>query len=442
MIDCGDNERNVKMKKRKKLLIGLTLGRRQSKVSVNDRQITLEEEYASGIQEQIEIAQQAERAKLDFLFKADYIVANPAFMKKTKGIATDPTLLFSIISQYTEKIGLVTTASTSFVPPYLLARQLQSLQWLSGGRAGWNVVTSIEGFENFNYEERPTSKERYEKAAECTQVVKRLWSSYPHEEFTGEPSTRSVEALNHKGSHFAVKGPLNVISHPKGMPPLFQAGASDEGRAFAAATADAIFAATPELSVAVELRADLRRRAVAGGRQGEDIRLLPGCYFFVGKTKEEAEEMHRQAHAHITSEQKYHAADELLRVSLRDYALTDVITEEILPALDSTIRSRTHCELLYQYIEKNQPTVEEILNRPEVMHSAHWVVVGTAEDVAKEIIRWYEAEAIDGIIAVPGGSDRSLTLFLEQVIPQLVEHGLFCKEYTGSTLREHLEMDK
>ena len=181
------------MKKRKQLLIGLTLGRRPSKVSVNDRQISLEEEYACSIQEQIEIAQQAERAKLDFLFKADYIVAHPAFMKKSKGIATDPTLLFSIISQHTEKIGLVTTASTLFVPPYLLARQLQSLQWLSSGRAGWNVVTSIEGFENFSYEERPTSKERYEKAAECTQVVKRLWTSYPYEKFTGEPSERSVE---------------------------------------------------------------------------------------------------------------------------------------------------------------------------------------------------------------------------------------------------------
>lgn len=273
-------------------------------------------------------------------------------MKRSKGIATDPMLLFSIISQSTKKIGLVTTASTSFVPPYLLARQLQSLQWLSAGRAGWNVVTSIEGFENFTDEERPTSKERYEKAAECTQVVKRLWTSYPYEEITGEPSDSSIEELNHKGSHFTVKGPLNVISHPKGMPPLFQAGASEEGRAFAAATADAIFAATPELSVAVELRADLRRRAVTEGRQIEDIRLLPGCYFFVGRTKEEAEEMHRQAHAHITMEQKYRVAEELLCVSLREYALTDVITEAILPTLDSTTRSRTHSELLYQYIEK------------------------------------------------------------------------------------------
>ncbi|MEK4425203.1 NtaA/DmoA family FMN-dependent monooxygenase [Solibacillus sp. FSL K6-1523] len=429
------------MNTRKQLLIGLTLGRRQPRVSVKDRQITLEEEYASSIKEQIEIAQQAERAKLDFLFKADYVVAHPTFMKKSKGIATDPTLLFSIISQYTEKIGLVTTASTSFVPPYLLARQLQSLQWLSGGRAGWNVVTSIEGFENFSYEERPTSKIRYEKAVECTRVVKQLWTSYPHKVITGEYSESSIEVLNHKGSHFAVKGPLNVISHPKGTPPLFQAGASDEGRAFAAANADAIFAATPELSVAIELRADLRSRAVVIGRHVDEIRLLPGCYFFVGNTKEEAEEMHRQAHAHITMEQKYNAAEELLRVSLREFALTDVITEETLPPLDSTIRSRTHSELLYLYIEKNHPTVEEILSRTEVMHSAHWVVVGTAEEVAKEIIRWYEADAIDGIIAVPGGSDISLTLFLEQVIPKLAEQGLFRNEYTGSTLREHLGMD-
>ncbi|MEK5040358.1 NtaA/DmoA family FMN-dependent monooxygenase [Sporosarcina sp. FSL K6-3457] len=429
------------MKKRKPLVIGLTLGRRQFKADVPEQQVSLEDEYASSIQEQIEIAQQAERAKVDFLFKADYVVAHPTFMKRSKGIATDPMLLFSIISQSTKKIGLVTTASTSFVPPYLLARQLQSLQWLSAGRAGWNVVTSIEGFENFTDEERPTSKERYEKAAECTQVVKRLWTSYPYEEITGEPSDSSIEELNHKGSHFTVKGPLNVISHPKGMPPLFQAGASEEGRAFAAATADAIFAATPELSVAVELRADLRRRAVTEGRQIEDIRLLPGCYFFVGRTKEEAEEMHRQAHAHITMEQKYRVAEELLCVSLREYALTDVITEAILPTLDSTTRSRTHSELLYQYIEKNHPTVEAILNRPEVMHSAHWVVVGTVEEVVEEIVRWYEAEALDGIIAVPGGADSSLTLFLEQVIPQLTARGLFRKEYEGTTLREHLGMD-
>ncbi len=430
------------MKKRQQLIIGLTLGRRQFKGTANEQHLGLEEDYANSIQEQIEIAQQAESAKLDFLFKADYVVAHPELMKKSRGIATDPTLLFSIISQYTEKIGIVTTASTSFIPPYLLARQLQSLQWLSSGRAGWNVVTSIEGFDNFNYEERPTSKERYEKAAECTQVVKKLWTSYPYEEMTGGSSDSFIAPLNHKGSYFAVKGPLNIISHPKGMPPLFQAGASDEGRDFAASTADAIFAATPELSVAIELRADLRRRAAARGRQVEDIRLLPGCYFFVGETREEALEMHRKAHAHITMEQKYQRAEELLRVSLRNYELTDVITEEILPALDSTIRSRTHSELLYQFIEKNHPTVEEVLKRPEVMNSAHWVVIGTAEEVAEEIIQWYEAEALDGIIAVPGGSDSSLTLFLERVIPYLAERGLFRKEYTGSTLREHLEMDR
>ncbi|HDR7324958.1 NtaA/DmoA family FMN-dependent monooxygenase [Bacillus cereus group sp. N18] len=399
--------------------------------------------FNSGIDEQVELALQAEKAKLDFVFKADYLVAHPDLIARNKeNVMLDPTLLFTAIAYATEKIGVVTTASTSFYPPYILARQLQSLNWISNGRVGWNIVTSIDGAENFGETGMPPSEERYAKAAECTELVRKLWRSHPYEVLkvdNTEVIREMVKPIEHSGEYFEVKGPLNIPQHISGEMPLFQAGASEAGRNFAASVADAIFAAMPDIESGIELRQNLRRRAEKHGRKQGDVRVLPGLYFFIGDTYEEALEMHRQAHQHLTMEKRLALLEMVLGLDARGIPLESKIKEDMLPSREQTVRSKTHAELLRNFIIKNEPTVEQILERPEVVGSAHWVAIGTPQDVFQQIMERFEAGALDGFIAIPGGPQKSLDLFFSEVIPLFVKAGVFREEYTGSTLREHLE---
>ncbi|GLV63808.1 hypothetical protein Bmyc01_24780 [Bacillus mycoides] len=422
------------MSTKKQLCIGLCLISRKKEQ---------ESMFNSGIDEQVELALQAEKAKLDFVFKADYLVAHPDLIARNKGnVILDPTLLFTAIAYVTEKIGVVTTASTSFYPPYILGRQLQSLNWISNGRVGWNIVTSIDGAENFGEAGMPPSEERYAKAAECTELVRKLWRSHPYEalkEDNADVIREMVQPIEHRGEHFEVKGPLNVPQHISGEMPLFQAGASESGRNFAASVADAIFAAMPDVESGIELRQDLRRRAEQHGRQSDDIRVLPGLYFFIGDSYEEALGMHRQAHQHLTKEKRSALLEMVLGLDVRGLPLDSKVTECMLPSRNQAVRSKTHAELLRNFIIKNEPTVEQILERPEVVGSAHWVAIGTPQDVFKQIMERFEAGALDGFIAIPGGPQKSLDLFFSGVIPLFVKAGVFREEYTGSTLREHLE---
>lgn len=393
----------------------------------------------------IELAKMAEKSKLDFLFRADYLYVSPQMLGDSSNFGSpDPTMMFAAIARETERIGLVTTISTTFNPPYVVARQLQSLHWLSNGRAGWNIVTSIEGAENFGDSPMPSPQERYAKAREFTEIVCKLWESFPNEAIVIDRESgifsdkEKVAAINHSGEFFSVKGPLSLPAHKSGPIPLFQAGASDTGRNFASSVADAIFAAMPDLESGVELRNDLRRRAKEHGRDPDTIRVLPGLYFFLADTREKAHELHKAAHAHLSIERRHASLQSVLGLDLSGFPLDQRVTADMLPDPNQSVRSRTHAELLRRYIINHQPTVEAVLARPEVVGSAHWVSVGTVEDVLNDIITRVEAGAVDGFIALPGGSEKSMELFFEKLMPQLVERGLYRSEYTGATLREHL----
>lgn len=393
----------------------------------------------------IDLAKIAEKAKLDFLFRADYLYVSPQMLGDSANFGSpDPTMIFAAIARETERIGLVTTISTTFNPPYVVARQLQSLHWLSNGRAGWNIVTSIEGAENFGDFPMPSPEVRYAKAMEFTDVVRKLWESFPNEAIimdreSGMFSDRDkVSSIDHSGEFFSVKGPLTMPAHKSGSIPFFQAGASDTGRNFASTVADAIFAAMPDLESGVELRTDLRKRAKEHGRNPDAIKVLPGLYFFLADTREEANELHRAAHAHLSLERRHASLKSVLGLDLSSFALDHCVTADMLPDPNQPVRSRTHAELLRRYITNHQPTVEEVLARPEVVGSAHWVSVGTVDDVVSDIMERFEAGAIDGFIALPGGSEKSMELFFDKLMPQLVERGLFRSQYTGVTLREHL----
>lgn len=276
---------------------------------------------------------------------------------------------------------------------------------------------------------------RYRKAAEFTDVLQALWRSYPEAALDGAAACLPID---HTGEFFSVRGPLNVPGHAAGLPALFQAGASEIGRDFAAAVADATFAASPDMEAGVALRADLRRRAERRGRNPDALRVLPGLYFFLAETREQAWEMHRRAHAHLAEGQRRASVKAVLGLDLGSLALDARVTPDMLPSRDVPVRSRTHADLLRRFVEIHQPNVADLLARPEVVGSAYWVSVGTVEDVLADIERWFEAGAMDGFIALPGGSAGSLRLFLEVLVPALAERGLFRRIYEGSTLRDHL----
>ncbi|MCU6707302.1 NtaA/DmoA family FMN-dependent monooxygenase [Paenibacillus sp. J5C_2022] len=432
------------MKGRRRLYIGLSLTPtwlrgKSSHEEEGGKPIDMIEFYVG-------LAKMAERAKLDFVFRPDTLFLRVQQGRAPQFGSIDPTIMMTAIARETERIGLVTTISTTFNPPYVVARQLQSLHWVSGGRAGWNIVTSLDGAENFSNAPMPSAEEKYAIAREFTDVVSKLWESYPYEALAGASSPDSagsgvqIAPIDHEGPYFHVKGPLNTAAHYSGSVPLFQAGASDTGRNFAASIANAIFASIPDMEAGIELCQDLRRRAVQNGREPEAVRVLPGMYFFLGHTREEAHRMHEETHAAISVERRYASVEMILGIDLRQLPLDYKLTRDSLPDAAQPVRSRTHADLLRRYIADNKPTVEQLLSRPEVVGSSHWVVIGTVDDAIDDIVTWFEAGAMDGFIALPGGSELSLHLFFDELMPKLVERGLYRSEYSGTTLREHMDM--
>lgn len=433
----------VRMENRGKLHIGMSLaptwlsGDAWRREDSNVEQLLTADYY-------IDIARRAEDAHLDFVFCPDALFLNVDAIAQGSGFTSlDPTLLLASIAKATSYIGLLTTISTTFMPPYVVARQLQSLNWLSQGRAGWNIVTALAGHENFGLSMMPDAEERYERAAEFVNIVSRLWASYPSEalkrnRISGQFADASlVKPIDHTGQHLSVKGPLNVPAYGTARIPLIQAGASETGRNFAASVADAVFASTPEMSVAFDLRQDLIKRAVAHGRSPDAIKLLPGLSLYLGETRSEAMDLFKQTHARSNEAQRFSTIQQMIGLDLTDWPMNRRVTSADLPVLTAAPKSRTHTELLYQLIERQSPTVEELLWRPEVIGSAHWQIIGTAEDALIAIRHWKEANAIDGFIAVPGGSLSSMNLFFAQLVPMLVEAHLLRDVYHGSTFADH-----
>lgn len=436
-MECG-------MGNRKQLHIGMSLaptwlsGDAWRREDSNVEQLFTVDYYSA-------IARRAEKAHLDFVFCPDALFLNVDALGQGAGFTSlDPTMLLASIAGATSHIGLLTTISTTFMPPYVVARQVQSLNWLSKGRVGWNIVTALAGQENFGLSEMPDAEERYERAAEFVDVVRRLWASYLGEALKmdragGQFADASlVRPIDHAGRYLRVKGPLNVPSYGKARIPLIQAGASETGRGFAASIADAVFASTPEMPVAVDLRRDLMARAKTHGRSPDAIKLLPGLSLFLADSRDEALDMFMWTHARSDEARRLATIRQMTGLDLSGWPKDRRVTAADLPAVTAPPRSRTHTKLLRQMIERCSPAVEELLWRPEVIGSAHWQIIGTAEDALAAIREWTEAGAIDGFIAVPGGSVSSMDIFFERLVPMLVECGLLRDFYSGPTFADHL----
>lgn len=374
----------------------------------------------------VELAQRAEQACLDFVFRPDTVFLDPHSQAMGPGTsALDPTLLLGCVARATRHIGVVTTLSTSFQDPFHIARMLESLQIISQGRAAWNLVTGLEGQGNFGHRPFLEAGARYRQAEESLQVVQALLRSYPADALRLNRAdglyadTQAIRPIDHQGTHFQVQGPLTLPAGRFGPVPIFQAGASDDGQAFAARHADAVFAATPTVDVARALRAGLRQRAEQAGRSAKEVRVLPGLSLYLATTRDAAQALFEQAHRHLGRTQRLAKLASILGIAVDGLPTERRLAPDDFPAPAQPVRSRTHAELLLRRIAHERPTLETLLALPEVVSSAHWQVVGTPADAVEHILAWQAADAIDGFIALPGGSLGSLDLFLEQVVPAL-----------------------
>ncbi|MGP0012094.1 LLM class flavin-dependent oxidoreductase [Pseudomonas sp.] len=390
------------------------------------------------------LARVAEAAKFDALFVADSVAAPSAEIasRMARSEHFEPLTLLSALSAVTDHIGLIATATTSYNEPYHVARKFASLDHLSGGRAGWNLVTSDNAAEalNFGRAEHIGHAERYSRAREFHQVVTGLWDSWEDDAFTRDKSSGQyydparLHVLNHSGEHFKVKGPLNVARSPQGQPVIVQAGSSELGRELAAQTAEVVFTAQTSLSKAQAFYADLKGRLAKFGRSTDSLKIMPGAFVVVGQSEAEAREKYESFQQWVEPEVGVALLGRMLgNFDLSGYPLDGPLPE--LPLTDSGQQSRQ--QLLTELAGAENLTLAQ-LGRRIAGGRGHYSVIGTPTQIADELQAWFEQGAADGfnvlVPHLPGGLED----FAASVVPELQRRGLFRTEYPGTTLREHL----
>lgn len=404
---------------------------------------------SSNFRHYVQLAQQAEAAKFDAIFLSDALAsrsASPAAQERTaRNDFFEPITLLSALAAVTERIGLIGTVSTSFHEPYNVARKFASLDLISEGRAGWNLVTSAGKAEaqNFNLDDLPAHAQRYRRAAEFHDVVLGLWDSFEDDALLRDKAsaryldTAKLHALNHRGEHFQVRGPLNVSRSPQGRPVVVQAGASDAGRDLAARTAEVIFVAHQTLEEAQAFYADIHQRLAAHGRTPEAVRIMPGIFPVVGRSQAEAEDKFAQLQSLV---------DPTVGVSLLTTVLggADLSGHDVdgpIPELPPTNGPQSRQQLLVDLARREGLTIRQLYLRIAGARG-HRQVVGTPTSIADELQQWFEQGAADGFNIMPPWLPGGLTEFIEQVLPELRRRGLFRTEYRGRTLRDHLGLKR
>jgi FMN-dependent oxidoreductase (nitrilotriacetate monooxygenase family) len=375
----------------------------------------------------------AEDACLDAIFFADNVAL-------TGAPTLEPLTLLSALAAGTTHLGLVATATTTYNEPYHLARKFASLDSISNGRAGWNLVTSDNAAEagNFGRDEHVPHAERYARVREFHDVVDGLWRTWERDALVGDKENgvlydpARVHRLGHRGEHFAVAGPLNVTPSPQGRPVVVQAGSSDTGRALAAATADVVFTAQPTLASAQAFYRDMQERRAREGR--EPLRILPGIYAVVGESTGHAQEKYQQLQDLIEPTAGLALLGRMIgNVDLSGYPLDGPLPE--LPLTQTGQRSRQ--QLLTAIAEGENLSIRQLYERI-AGGRGHLTVIGTGEQVADQIQAWFEAGACDGFNLMAPLLPAGLEDFAREVVPVLQRRGLFRSAYTSSTLRGHL----
>jgi FMN-dependent oxidoreductase (nitrilotriacetate monooxygenase family) len=393
-----------------------------------------------------ELAQRAEQAKFDAVFFAD----GPALESNVRYAARfrlEPFTWLSAIAAATERIGLIGTASTTYLEPYNAARLFASLDHLSGGRAGWNIVTTGApgAAGNFGLDEHPEHARRYARAGEFVDVVSKLWDSWEDEALVSDRESglfaddSRIHPIAHRGEHFRLQGPLNTPRSPQGRPVYVQAGSSEDGKAFAARHAEAVFTAHQSLASAQDFYADLKGRAAALGRDPGQLLVLPGISPYLGSTEAEARGLKQELDELTQPEYGLGILRRLLGVDLDGVALDEPFPQELLDS--GTAKPGSRSALLVDLIRRERPTVREVLHRFAGARG-HYVVAGTPVQVADEIQRWFLNGAGDGFNVMPPWLPGGFEAFADEVVPILQARGLFRTDYSGSTLREHLGLGR
>lgn len=386
------------------------------------------------------VSKKAEDAAFSFLFVADGLYINdksiPHFLSRF-----EPLTLLAALAPITSKIGLVGTVSTSYSEPYTIARQLMSIDHVSGGRAGWNVVTSpLEGSaKNFSKDKHPEHSLRYDIADEHLQVVQGLWDSYEDDAFTRDKESgqyfdkEKMHELNFQGDFFNIAGPLNIERSPQGQPIIFQAGASPKGSRFAARHADAVFTNASTLAHAKETYKDLKQKAIDSGRKPEDIKVFPTLQPIVGKDQEEVRSRYEYLKNLVT-------IDEALAYLGRyfdhhDFSQYDV--DATFPELGDVGKNsfRSTTDEIKKRAKENNLTLRQVAMEETTRESAF---MGTYEEIAVQIIEWIDNDAADGFVLIPHVFGQIFEDFIDKVIPILVERGYYETDYSGQTLRDEL----
>lgn len=383
------------------------------------------------------IAQEAETAKFDMVFLGDRLVtsadAHPSMVTRP-----DPLVVLSMLAVQTQKIGLVATASTTYSEPFSLARAFASVDLLSGGRAGWNIVTTFQdGSINFSRSRHPDPAERYAIAQEFVEVVQGLWRSWDADPYVRDKQRgiytdpAKLHTLHHEGQHFQVQGPLNVTRSPQGEPVLVQAGSSGAGQQLGARYGEVIFTAQQDLAEAQHFYRSLKLQVGAAGRNPAHVKVMPGLMPIVADTTAQARELLAELQS-WTDQSKAHY---ILSAEL-DHDVHGLDLDGPVPDLpDNTGYSRRR--LLLRLAREQQLTLRQLYHHV-ASSRGHQVVVGTAEQVADHMQHWVDAGAADGFNIMPAFFPSSFEAFTRGVVPILQARGLFRRDYQGSTLREHL----
>lgn len=392
-----------------------------------------------------QLALTAERGLFDAYFLADGLAI--AFGGGIEGgnarvAGFEPVTLFSALAPFTTHLGFIATASTTYEEPYNLARKFASLDLISDGRAGWNVVTTAteSAAQNFNLDHQHPHAFRYKRAGEFVDVVKKLWDSFEDDAFIRDRETGrffdpgKVHYTNHRGEHFKVRGPLNVSRSPQGHPVIVQAGQSDDGRGLAAQTAEVIFTAHQHIETAQEFYRDIKARARGLGRNPDHVLIMPGVSPFVGRTLDEAKEKYERLTSLIVEEDGLALIKGLTGGELD---LTGADLDGPLPPAPPTEGMKSRQVLIRQIADENNFTIRQ-LYQWVASARGHFTIVGTPETIVDTLQEWFENEAADGFNILPPWLPTGLNDFVDLVIPELQRRGLFRTEYEGKTLRENL----
>lgn len=395
----------------------------------------------------IRMARKLEAGKFDAIFMADHLaVLNmpiEALRRSHTVTSFDPLTALSALAVLTDRIGLIATASTTFEPAYTLARRFASLDHISRGRAGWNIVTTSnpDAALNFGMSEQPAHADRYRRAREYQAVVTGLWDSFAEDAFLRDAETGQffdpdrMHVLNHKGASLSVRGPLNIARPVQGWPVLVQAGASDAGRQLAAETAEMVFAAGGDLGQSQEFYADVKARAAKAGRDPDLIKILPGAFVVVGDTMDQAQAIRAKLDSLVHFDSSVGALSVAIGMDARQFD-----PDAPLPDIPDTDQSKTgRARVLYLAREKGM-TVRQIAQRLGGYPGSGFV--GTPASIADEMEEWLDARGADGFNIMFSHLPAGLDAFVEKVVPELQRRGLFRSDYQGATLRDHLGLPR